>query len=69
MKISARKQLKAMVKCIMPGAVNAEVVLTLAGGQEVVATITNASVKSLGLVQVRGGYTVIKASRVPVAVD
>lgn len=69
MKISARNQLKAKVKTITLGAVNAEVVLVLSGGQEVVATITNGSVKTLGLVEGADAYAVIKASSVLVAVD
>lgn len=69
MRISARNQLKAKGKAITPGAVNSGVVLTLPGGQEIVATVTNASVKSLGLAVGGDAYAVIKASSVLVAVD
>lgn len=69
MKLSARNQLKATVKSVSPGAVNAEVVLVLAGGQEIVATITNGSAKSLGLVPGGEAYAVIKASSVLIAVE
>ncbi|HEY5959008.1 MAG TPA: molybdopterin-binding protein [Polyangiaceae bacterium] len=69
MKISARNQLKAKVKNIAPGAINSEIVLTLPGGQEVVATITNTSVKELGLSVGSDAYAIIKASNVIVGVD
>jgi len=69
MKISARNQLKAKVKTVTAGAVNTEVVLVLAGGQEIVANITNGSAKALGLVAGGDAYAVIKASSVLVAVD
>lgn len=64
MKISARNVLAGTVKNVTKGAVNAEIVLTLEGGDTVVAIITNHSVDSLGL---RGGssaYGIIKASEV-----
>ncbi len=69
MKISARNMLKARVKEVVQGAVNAEVVLELPGGATVTAMITKASVERLGLVQGREAYAVIKASDVMVAVD
>lgn len=69
MKISARNQLKGKVKSVTPGAVNSEIVLVLPGGQEIVATITNGSVRELGLTPGADAYAVIKASNVIVAVD
>ncbi len=69
MKISARNVLKGKVKKIAPGAVNAEVVVELPGGQEVVAIITRAAVDGLGLAEGKPAYAVIKASNVIVAVD
>jgi len=69
MKISARNQLPATVKEIRRGAVNAEVVLQLAGGQEIVSIVTNAAVDSLGLKQGQKAFAVVKASSVLIGVD
>ena len=49
MKLSARNILKAKVITIVKGAVNAEVIMELPGGEQLVSIITNASVDSLGL--------------------
>jgi molybdate transport system regulatory protein len=64
MKISARNQLIGKVASVAKGAVNAEVVLTLDGGETVVANITNSSVSSLGLAEGVSACAIIKASEV-----
>jgi len=64
MKISARNVLAGTVKNVTKGAVNAEVSLTLVGGESVTAIITNNSVDSLGLREGGSVYAVIKASEV-----
>ena len=64
MKISARNVLAGSVKNVTRGAVNAEVVLALEGGDTVVAIITNHSVDSLGLKENSPAYAIIKASEV-----
>jgi molybdopterin-binding protein len=69
MKLSARNQLKGKVVKVVSGAVNAEVVLELTGGVQVVSIITNESVKTLGLTVGKDAYAVIKASSVMIAVD
>lgn len=69
MKISARNTLKGTITRITPGMVNAEVVITLPGGQEVVAVITLVSADALGLRVGQEAYAVIKASDVMVGVD
>ena len=51
MRTSARNILKGTVKTITPGAVNTEVVIELAGGQEVVSIITKESAEGLGLAE------------------
>ena len=56
MKMSARNQLKGTVKEVKKGAVMAEVVITLSGGQEIVSAITLGSVQELDL---KAGDTVI----------
>ncbi|MBN1548370.1 MAG: TOBE domain-containing protein [Syntrophaceae bacterium] len=69
MKISARNILKGKVKQVIIGAVNDEVVITLAGGQEVVSVITKESVEALGLAAGKEVYAIIKASNIMVGVD
>jgi len=64
MKISARNLLTGKVTSVTKGAVNAEVVLLLAGGESVVANITNSSVDSLGLKEGAAAFAIIKASEV-----
>ncbi len=49
MKYSARNHLKGSVSELKTGAVNSEVVITLAGGTSVKAIITNEAVSDLGL--------------------
>jgi molybdopterin-binding protein len=69
MKLSARNVLKGRVKRLVEGAVNTEVVVELAGGQEVVSIITKSSAEHLGLEVGREVHAVIKASSVMIAVD
>ncbi len=69
MKISARNALKGTITRITPGIVNAEVVITLPDGQQVVAVITLASADALGLRVGQEAYAVIKASDVMVGVE
>jgi molybdopterin-binding protein len=69
MKISARNILKGKVIKVTRGAVNAEVVLELPGGIQVVSVITLSSVDSLGLKVGKEAYAVVKASNVMIAVD
>ena len=69
MKISARNILKGTVKSVEHGAVNSEVVIQLAGGQEIVSIITKNSAETLGLSVGKEAYAVIKASEVMIATD
>jgi molybdopterin-binding protein len=69
MKISARKMLEGKVLKVTAGAVNAEVVVELPDGTQIVSVITKSSAKSLGLKKGREVYAVIKASSVMIAVD
>ena len=64
MKISARNVLAGTVQNVTKGAVNAEVTLTLGGGEKVVSIITNASVDRLELKNGKAAWAVIKASDV-----
>lgn len=49
MKISARNVFKGEITTLVPGPINAEVTLTLAGGDQIVAVVTQGSVRELGL--------------------
>ena len=69
MKISARNILKGRVKSVIPGVVNTEVKVEIAGGAEVVSNITKTSANSLGLVEGKDVYVVIKVTSVMLAVD
>lgn len=69
LKVSARNNLSGTVAKVERGAVNSEVTLDLAGGRQLVAIITNASVDSLGLKAGVKAGALIKASHVIVAVD
>ena len=67
-RVSARNCLKGNVVSITDGAVNAEVVLELAGGSKVFAIVTRESVDALGLTPGAAATAVIKASHVVLAV-
>lgn len=69
MKISARNVIAGTVKKIEWGAVNAEVVLELVGGAEVVSIITKSSAEALALEPGKPVYAVIKASNVMIGVE
>lgn len=69
MKLSARNQLPGTVVSVKPGAVMAEVLVRLEGGQEVVSAITVASVESLGIKEGARVYVVIKSTEVMIGVD
>jgi molybdate transport system regulatory protein len=65
---SARNCLSGTVVRCQEGAVNAEVVIELAGGKTLAAIITNESVKSLGLQEGMRAAGLIKASHIILAV-
>ena len=69
MKISARNVLKGKVKKIKPGAINTEVIVQLAGGNEIVSVIIKESAEKLELATGKEVYAVIKASNVMIAVE
>lgn len=69
MKISARNVIKGKVKAINKGAVNAEVIVEIKKGLEIVSIVTNSSVENLQLTKGSEVYTVIKASNVMLATD
>lgn len=67
--LSARNQLKGVVKLIKKGAVNNSVVLELPGGTRITSVITQDACKALKLKKGKTAYAVIKASSVIVGVD
>ena len=69
MKISARNQIAGTVKSIKKGPVSTEVVITIAGGNEIVSSITTHSAESRKIHEGSKVYAVVKASEVMVAVD
>lgn len=64
MRFSARNQLTGVVSELVKGAVNSEVVLTLPGGTQVYAVVTNEAVLELGLKVGSEATALIKASHV-----
>jgi len=61
MKISTRNIFSGTVSLLTPGAVNAEVEVTTAGGDKIVAIVTESSVKSLGLAPGKPVQAFVKA--------
>jgi molybdate transport system regulatory protein len=66
--LSARNILAGKITNLHPGAVNSEIEVTLQGGAIVIATITNESVKTLGLVVEDKVSAIVKASNVLIGV-
>jgi molybdopterin-binding protein len=69
MKLSARNVFAGKVTKITPGAVNAEVVIELPGGVEIVSIITLSSAERLGLAVGKDVHAIVKASNVMIAAD
>jgi molybdate transport system regulatory protein len=62
MKVSARNTFSGTIAKVTKGAVNAEVLLTLPGGDQMVAGITNGSVDALALKEGAPAVALVKAS-------
>ena len=69
MKISARNQLKGIVRRVEHGAVDSEVTIELPGNIEVVSVITKHSAEQLQIAAGREVYAVIKATDVIIGSD
>nr|WP_320160204.1 TOBE domain-containing protein [uncultured Methanoregula sp.] len=69
MKISARNQIAGTVKSVKKGPVSTEVVITIAGGSEIVSSITTTSAEKLKLKEGSKVFAIVKASEVMVGVD
>lgn len=61
MKVSARNTFKGQVSSVEQGAVNAEVSLTLPGGEQLVAVVTMESVRNLGIAPGKAAIALVKA--------
>lgn len=59
--LSSRNRFEGTISAIEPGAVNTEVTLTTMGGDTVVAIVTQASAKSLGLTVGKPAVALVKA--------
>lgn len=68
-RLSARNCLAGTVKSVEVGAVNAEVVIALPGGTEVVSIITRDAVRELGLQAGSPATAIIKASHIVLGVE
>jgi len=64
MKVSARNVFEGKVQKVTKGAVNAEITLALTGGEHIVSVVTNSSIDSLGLMEGKTAYAIIKANEV-----
>lgn len=64
MELSARNQIPGTVKAVLLGGVMAEVTIEIAGGQEIVAAVTRASVERLGIAVGDSVTAIIKATEV-----
>ncbi len=69
MKVSSRNVIEGKIKKVLHGDVNTEVILEIAGGQELVSVITRASAERLGLAEGKKVYALVKASSVILATD
>lgn len=61
MKVSARNVFKGQVTQVKDGAVNAEVALTLPGGEKLVAVVTMDSISNLGIAVGKEAVALVKA--------
>jgi molybdopterin-binding protein len=69
MKISARNQIPGTVKMIKKGPVSTEVIISIAGGNEVVSSITTHSAEKMNLREGLKVSAIVKASEVMVGLD
>jgi molybdate transport system regulatory protein len=67
-RISARNRLAGVVSKVIPGSVNCEIKLQLAGGRTLTAIVTNEGWKELALAEGSACVALIKASHVLLAV-
>ncbi|SAL22536.1 molybdenum-pterin binding protein [Caballeronia sordidicola] len=66
---SARNSFAGTISAVTPGAVNTEVVITVAGGAQIAAIVTNESAQRLALATGKLATAIFKASSVIIGVD
>lgn len=69
MQVSARNQFKGTVNEVQLGAVNAEVHITLAGGETLVASVTKDSIDNLGIKPGLAVVALVKAPQIIIVTD
>ncbi len=69
MKLSARNQLKGVIKSIEDGLITSKVVIDLGGGNEIVSIISKQAIKELELKPGKDAYAIVKSTEVIVGVD
>jgi molybdopterin-binding protein len=69
MQISARNHIPGTVKSIKKGPVSTEVVMAIAGGAEIVSSITTYSAEKLMLKEGSKVFAIMKASEVMIGID
>ncbi len=69
LRVSARNMISAKIKQVTLGSINAEILLEIAPGIEIISIITRASSESLDLAPGKQAYVVVKSSDVMVAVE
>lgn len=67
-KLSARNQLQGIVSQVKTGVINAEIILTIKGGDQIAVTVTKDSVQTLNLHEGQIATAVFKAGVVILAV-
>ena len=67
-KLSARNQLQGIVSQVKTGVINSEIILTIKGGDQVAATVTNDSMQTLNLHEGQIATAVFKAGAIMLAV-
>ncbi len=69
MKASARNQLSGTVQAVVTGSVHSEVIISLEGGAELVASITNKSVDDLQIAAGKAVIALVKAAHIILVKD
>jgi molybdate transport system regulatory protein len=69
MKTSARNQFKGTIKAVNLGAVNAEIHISLIGGENLIASVTKDSVENLGLKAGKEVVALVKAPQIILVSD
>ena len=69
MRISARNQIKGIVRQVKKGATTANVLVDIGGGNIITSSITNEAIDALGIMHGDSVYVVIKASDVMIGKD